>query len=221
MWQDVRIFFGEFCRRHYTTGAIVPSGRFLAAALARYVAEPGCGGRRILEVGPGTGAVTRRIIAVMRPEDHLDLVEVNERFVARLQVLFQTDPLFRRVAARSRVLHCPVETLDGQGQYDLIVSGLPLNNFPPETVENILGVMSRLLKPGGTISFFQYIALRAMRMAVSGRSQRRRLRGVRDAIHKLLDGGEVRRDWIWLNVPPAWVHHVRLAQPSQPHYTCQ
>jgi len=212
VWQDLRIFFGEFCRRHYTTGAIVPSGRFLAGALARYVAQPGCEGRRILEVGPGTGAVTRRIISVMRPDDHLDLVELNERFVARLQALFQTDALFRRAAERSRILHCPVETLPGQGEYDLIVSGLPLNNFPPETVENILCVMSRLLKPGGTLSFFQYIALRAMRMAVSRQAQRRRLRGVRAAIQKLLDGQEIRRDWIWLNVPPAWVHHVRLSK---------
>jgi hypothetical protein len=26
----------------------------------------------------------------------------------------------------------------------------------------------------------------------------------------LLADGEIRRDGIWLNVPPAWVHHVRV-----------
>ena len=49
------LFLREFWTNYHTTGAILPSGRWLAAALSRYVGK-GNGPQRILEVGPGTGA---------------------------------------------------------------------------------------------------------------------------------------------------------------------
>ena len=204
------LFLKEFLRNFHTTGAILPSGRFLAAALARFVGQQSAGARRILEVGPGTGAVTRRIIAALGPRDQLDLVELNESFVQRLRDRFQTDPAFQPAARRTRVLHCPVEELPQDGSYDLIISGLPLNNFSVAEVERILAALSGLLKPGGTISFFEYIAVRRLRALLSGHAERARLRGIGKALGVILNGHEIRRDRIWPNVPPAWVHHVRL-----------
>ena len=226
-----RLFFREFRRTFRTTGAVLPSGRRLGRALARFVRQrpssmvpgcgvpgtigegrrvPACGWRRILEVGPGTGAVTRQIVACMGPEDRLDLVELNDRFVACLREQFCSDPALAAVADRARVLHCPVEQLPPDGTYQVIVSGLPLNNFAVDDVRQILAVMTGLLEPGGTLSFFEYIALRRLKGMFSGRAERARLRGIAQAIGTLLDGREIRRDSIWANVPPAWVHHVRF-----------
>ena len=189
---------------------MLPSGRLLAAALARFVRQrAGSGPRRILEVGPGTGAVTRRIIADLGPEDRLDLVELNGSFVECLRERFKTDPAFRPAADRVRVLHCSVEQLPADAAYAVIVSGLPLNNFAAEEVRNILAGLLRLLEPGGTLSFFEYIALRRLKALVSRRSERTRLREIGRIEGDLLRDHEIRRDWIWLNVPPAWVHHVR------------
>jgi len=204
------LFFKEFLRNFHHTGAILPSGRFLAAALARFVENKSGQGRKILEVGPGTGAVTRRIVAAMGPDDRLDLVELNESFVRQLQHRFQSDEAFRPVATRAQVLHCPVEDLSEGNSYDLIISGLPLNNFSVSDVQRILKTMTELLRPGGTISFFQYIAVRRARAVISGRAERDRLRGIGRAMEAVLGKYEIRRDWIWLNVPPAWVHHLRL-----------
>lgn len=206
---EYRLFFLEFLRTFHTTGAVLPSGRFLSAALARFVAEKSDRPRRILEVGPGTGAVTRFIIAAMSPSDHLDLVELNEVFVQGLENRFRTDPEFQAVADRARVLHRPVEQLPTDQHYDLIVSGLPLNNFSVESVECILATLTGLLAPGGTLSFFEYIAVRTARALVSGKADRERLRGISQAMRHVLDGREIRRDAVLLNIPPAWVHHVR------------
>ncbi len=212
------LFFREYLRNFHSTGALLPSGRFLAAALARFVGgRTGNGeataGRvrplRILEVGPGTGAVTRRIVAAMGRDDTLDLVELNETFVSRLRECFQHDPAFRAVADRARVLHSPIEDLPREQTYDVIVSGLPLNNFSAELVGQILAVLLELLSAEGTLSFFEYIAVRPARALVSGRVERERLRGVARAMRAVLDPHEIRREAIWLNVPPAWVHHVR------------
>ena len=84
---EYRLFLGEFWRNFHTTGAILPSGRRLSAALARYVGQDGKVGaaQRVLEVGPGTGAVTRYIVRALGPEDRLDLVELNANFAERLQ----------------------------------------------------------------------------------------------------------------------------------------
>ena len=203
------LFFREFLRNFHTTGAILPSGRFLAAALCRFVGEHSPQGRRILEVGPGTGAVTGRILAAMRPGDRIDLVELNRTFVEQLNRRFAVEPAFQAVAGRARVLHCPVEELPSSEPYDLIVSGLPLNNFAVADVERILAALWALLAPGGTLSFFEYIAVRPLRALVSGRSERARLRGIGQAMRAVLDGREIRRDAVWLNVLPAWVHHLR------------
>jgi phosphatidylethanolamine/phosphatidyl-N-methylethanolamine N-methyltransferase len=208
---NLGIFFREFITSYHTTGAIAPSGRFLASALTKYMeSTPAPAGRRILEVGPGTGAVTRHIINSMSPEDRLDLVELNDRFVARLNHRFQSEPDFQAVAHRSQVFHCPVEELPHENAYDLIISGLPLNNFSVAVVQRILKTFSNLLKSGGTLSFYEYIAIRNARSIFSGREDRQRLRGIGQTLGDLLGRHEVRRDWIWLNLPPAWVHHVRL-----------
>ena len=188
----------------------MPSGRHLAKALARYVAEPAPAPRRIVEVGPGTGAVTRHIISALQPLDRLDLVELNESFVAQLKNRFQTDPHFNSASDRTRVLHCPVQELPSESTYDLIISGLPLNNFSVDLVERILHTLLNLLTPGGTLSFFEYIALRRMKSFFSGPVERRRLRGIQHAMRNVLNMHEIRRDAVWRNVPPAWVHHVRV-----------
>jgi phosphatidylethanolamine/phosphatidyl-N-methylethanolamine N-methyltransferase len=204
------LFFREFVRNFHTTGAVLPSGRRLAAALSHFVDQPADGPRRILEVGPGTGAVTGRIISRMGREDRLDLVELNESFVRRLEERFQSEPAFQAVRDRARVMHCPVEDLPRSQGYEVIVSGLPLNNFSVASVECILAALANLLAPGGTLSFFEYIAVRSARAIVSGRAERARLRGIGDVLKRLLDGHEVRRDAVCLNVLPAWVHHVRI-----------
>jgi phospholipid N-methyltransferase len=203
------IFFREFLRHFHTTGAVLPSGRRLAAALARFVHEKSDQSRKILEVGPGTGAVTGRIIAGMGAADRIDLVELNDSFVERLNHRFEHDPAFQIVADRARVHHCPVEDLPQSTHYDLIVSGLPLNNFAVADVERILATLMSLLAPGGTLSFFEYIAVRTARSLISGRAERTRLRGIGHAMRSVLDGREIRRDAVLLNVLPAWVHHVR------------
>jgi phosphatidylethanolamine/phosphatidyl-N-methylethanolamine N-methyltransferase len=211
MWNEYSVFLREFVRNFHTTGAVLPSGRWLALALTRYLRAPADGPRRVLEVGPGTGAVTQRIVAALRPDDQLDLVELNDSFVARLRERFGHEPGFQAAAPRSRVLHCAIEDVPRGEPYDLIISGLPLNNFSVALVTQILDVFTQLLKPGGVLSFFEYIAVRKARAIVSNREERMRLRGIGQALHSLLDGREIRRDWIWPNVPPAWVHHVRMA----------
>ncbi|MEX0676160.1 MAG: methyltransferase domain-containing protein [Pirellulales bacterium] len=207
---DHRVFWRQFRERYHTTGAIAPSSRFLGRALARFVGSRPEGGQKVLEVGPGTGAVTAEIARRMRNNDALDLIELNAQFVRRLNERFAAEEPFRALADRSRVLHGRLEDLPRNGQYDLIISGLPLNNFSVSDVEHILEAFRELLRPGGVLSFFEYVAIRPARALVSGPAERARLRGIARALAGLLGPHEIKRDCVWPNLPPAWVHHVRL-----------
>jgi phospholipid N-methyltransferase len=207
---DYRVFWREFRQNFHTTGAVLPSGRALARALTRFVDGKPERPKRILEVGPGTGAVTTVLVERLGQHDRLDLVELNDRFVQRLGQRFEREPAFQAVGERCRVLHQSVEQVPADEPYDLLISGLPLNNFDVDLVERILETFGRLLRPGGTLSFFEYMAVRPARAVVSSRAERVRLQGIGQALGRLLSAGEIRRDWIWPNVPPAWVHHVEM-----------
>jgi len=206
---DYRAFLTQFLRNYETTGSIIPSGRALATALSRHVGQ-GDAPQRILEAGPGTGAVTRCIVERMRHDDRLWMVELNPTFAAHLRTAFKEKPDLRAVADRCHIVEGSVQALGKDGQFDLVVSGLPLNNFSPEDVRIILEAYSKLLKPTGILSFFEYILIRPAKMMVSTASERDRLRGVGAAIEAMLRQREFAREWIWPNVPPAWVHHIRF-----------
>jgi phosphatidylethanolamine/phosphatidyl-N-methylethanolamine N-methyltransferase len=206
--QDYRAFLTQVLRNYETTGAVIPSGRALGTALCRHA---GIGApQRILEAGPGTGAVTGCLIERMRAGDELWLVELNPTFAAHLRDAFRQRPSFRAVADRCHLIEGAIQDLGQEGHFDLIVSGLPLNNFSPENVRAILEAYARLLKPAGILSFFQYILIRDAKMMVSFGLERTRLKRVGKAVDEALSEREFAREWVWPNVPPAWVHHLRF-----------
>ena len=127
-----------------------------------------------------------------------------------MQTRFETEPDFRAVAHPHANPSPALEDLPADQRYDLIISGLPLNNFAVPEVEQILDIFARLATPGGTLSFFQYIAIRRVKSVVTGSQGRARLRGIGQALDRTLSGREIKRDWVWPNIPPAWVHHVRF-----------
>ena len=207
---NYRLFWQEFRRTFESTGAIAPSGRKLCRALARYVSGDGKP-RRILEVGPGTGVVTDAIIAQMGPQDTLDVVELNERFVAALRERLASDHLWQRAADRVRIHHLPIEQLSSAEPFDVIVSGLPFNNFPVELVKNILRHLETLAAPDATLSFFEYVAIRRIKAVVCAKPERERLNGIGAVLNDAFAKRQFRQECIVANVPPAWVHHLRFA----------
>ncbi len=207
---EYRLFWREFRRNFETTGSVIPSGPALAKAITRHVDDPADRPRRLLEAGPGTGAATRWIIRRMRADDRLDLVEINPMFADHLRRELARRPDWQSVSGRVRVLQQPIQDLPGQGEYDLVISGLPFNNFHGPLVRQVLDAYRRLLRRGGALSFFQYIGLCAAKQALARGNERARLQGVTEALADALGAHEFDRQWIWTNVPPAWVHHLRF-----------
>lgn len=201
-------FFRQFRSRFETTGAVAPSSRFLARAMVRPLTQRKSP-MRVLEVGPGTGAVTKQIVRALRPGDHFDLVEINAEFADLLRRRFATDPVFQAAAAQADVHHVPLQDFRPAEPFDVIVSGLPFNNFPAALVEELVDHCLSLLQPGGEMAFFEYMFVRPARRLISPRETRMRLADIERVLQERFAAHRVRRDWVFVNMPPAWVQHLR------------
>src|SRR3954465_10114467 len=102
-WAECGSFFREYRRHVRNPGSLLPSSRFLARALVSELRQPR-GPWRILEVGPGTGSVTREILRFLGPHDRFDAVEINSHFVQMLRRRFETDRPFLRCCDQVEVI---------------------------------------------------------------------------------------------------------------------
>lgn len=212
MFNESRAFFRQFRRQFHSTGSLLPSSRYLARALTRpwrSRKRPA----RILEVGPGTGALTRWIVPLLGAEDRLDLVELNESFVVYLRQRLSQEEAFVSVRDRVRLFHADIEGFEADVHYDFIISGLPLNNFSADLVERIFQRFFELLEPGGMLSYFEYMYVRRLRcLTALGRSRTPRL-ALDAVLNQQLDQYQTGRDRVLRNFPPAWAHHLCI-QPA-------
>ena len=213
---DRRLFLAETVRTFRTTGAVTPSGRHLAEALAAPLAHgtdrtDGTGQpRAVLEVGAGTGAVSRVLADLLGPEDTLDLVEANPRFARLLAADLRTDPRLTAHRDRISLLAAPVADLDPQARYDVIVSGLPFANFHPAEVSGLLARYLAALKPGGHLTYFGYRGTTRLRALVGTSRSLTRHSGVTHVLDSFQQTHGADSRTVWGNVPPARVWHVRL-----------
>lgn len=179
-------FFRQWLKNPLRTAAVAPSGRELAAAmLAELPAET----HRVIELGGGTGALTRALLAYGIPGDALLVLELNEELHAHLHARFPDVRIelgdardLADVAARNGFL--------ASGPTDAIVSGLGLLAMPRETQRAILESAFACLRPDGRFVQFTY----GPQPPVAA-----------DVVAAL--GLTVRRgDFILLNMPPATVY---------------
>jgi phospholipid N-methyltransferase len=204
------LFCRQFFRSFHTTGSIVPSSRYLARALAAPLREIE-GPRKILEAGPGTGPVTSQLIASLRPDDTLTLCEINETFADHLETRLDKDPEWAGKRAQITLIRRDVREVLGPGSYHMVVSGLPLNNFTPAFVQEVVSGFVVSLLPGGFHTFFEYVGIRRMKMRIGPAKERERMTQVEKAVCETLAGCSWSRATVFANLPPAWVYSV---QPS-------
>ena len=203
-----RNFLRQFLANRDSVGAIAPSSRGLARAITAPARSVG-GLRRWLEVGPGTGVFTRELIAAMQQGDHLDVVELNAAFCSVLR-----EDVLPKGGDGVQLHQASIEEADLDGAYHAIVCGLPYNAFPTHVSRSILRRLVSMLRPGGTLSFFEYAAIRHLRSATSSTPVKRAMRWHARFVRRLEQDMSGRRDLVMMNLPPAWAVHL-TKQPEQ------
>ena len=203
-------FIRQSLKNFRSIGSLAPSSQFLARGIANQLPEDLPEDFRILEVGAGTGSLTVEILRRMNGRGQLDLWELSPAFCAVLRRRLAEEPLFRRMQARVAIHEGDVRHLPAQPRYDAIVSGLPFNNFKPEEVQGFLEHFRALLKPKGSLIWFEYLALRKIKSVFVGQARREQLRGVGDVTKRFIRGHHYRQALVAINFPPARVRHVKM-----------
>jgi phospholipid N-methyltransferase len=134
-----------------TSGTITPSSKALIKALLAPVDFSSA--RCLIELGPGTGCVTRSILERMHPDCILICFEVNGDFIDQLEAL--RDSRLRVVNACASSIRTILNDLDIE-EVDHIVSSLPLALIDNEVVKRILEAVKTNLREGGRFLQFQY-----------------------------------------------------------------
>ncbi len=141
-------FFRAWIRDPLRVAAITPSGKALARLITAGINERT---GAVIELGPGTGAFTRALLARgVRPED-LVLVEAGADFAEALRLRFPGARTLCMDAARLRT-HAPF----GERPVGAVVSGLPVLSMPPRQVLSILKGSFGRMAPGGAFHQFTY-----------------------------------------------------------------
>jgi phosphatidylethanolamine/phosphatidyl-N-methylethanolamine N-methyltransferase len=176
-------FLRSWIEKPLHMGAVMPSGRFLARTMAQYVDIDSEG--PVVELGPGTGAITNALIAHGVDQKRLVLVEYNPGFCALLRDRYPHATVVQGDAYALRdslwdVLRAPASAM---------VSGLPLVTKPMLTRVRLIRDAFLALAPGAPFVQFTYSVVPPIPRSLPGVSTEASER-------------------IWMNLPPArvWVY---------------
>jgi phospholipid N-methyltransferase len=187
-WQDHWLFLSHFRKSPRTVGAIAPSSRRLARAMVDGLSLGPAS--RVVELGPGTGAITVEIAEKLPASARCLAIDIDPVFTARVAARW---PRIEAICDRAEHL---VEIARSRGllPVDHIVSGLPFASLPAASARAIVDAIVSALQPGGTFTTFQYVHAFALPPAA--------------AVRRTLDarmGASPTRQLVVGNLPPALV----------------
>ncbi len=148
--RDELRFFLHWLRRPGRVGAVVPSGPALAAALAAEIDTEAPGA--VVELGPGTGRVTRALLDVGVAPGQLVTIERDASFCKLLRERF---PGVRIVSGEARALK-PLLQQAGVGPVKAVASSLPLLSMTSGERRAVLSQIAAVLGAEGVLVQYTY-----------------------------------------------------------------
>ena len=152
-WQDHWLFLTHFRKSPRTVGAIAPSSRRLARAMLDGLTLEAGSAVRVVELGPGTGAVTGEIASRLPADAACLAIDVDPVFSARVGARW---PRIDSVCDRAERL-AEIAGARNLLPVDHIVSGLPFASLPVASARAIVEAIVSSLRVGGTFTTFQYV----------------------------------------------------------------
>uniref|UniRef100_A0A2A4YRA1 16S rRNA (Cytosine(1402)-N(4))-methyltransferase n=1 Tax=OCS116 cluster bacterium TaxID=2030921 RepID=A0A2A4YRA1_9PROT len=148
--QNASSFIKKMVKSPQEIGAVMPSGKSLCRAMVQNLGVDQ--DELYVEVGVGTGVMTRALVEAGIPQENLYLFESEEGFIAELKQKFP----------KANIIHGDAQFLQkylcqhGVGKVSKIVSSLPFKSLPKSVAANILEQFDMILKQNGKIVQFTY-----------------------------------------------------------------
>lgn len=144
------VFIREFLKHPLQIGSVIPSSRFLERRIVE--AAETASANVIIELGPGTGGVTRAILRAMPRHAKLLSIEINPHFNTLVNRI-EDDRLIAHLGSASELREIiSMHSLDSP---NTIVSGIPFSTMNRSVGSQILKEISSLLAPNGRFVAYQ------------------------------------------------------------------
>lgn len=156
---DNTLFLGKFLSqltRGNPVASIAPSSRWLSRTTVRNIDWDRA--RTLVELGAGTGPITRVLAERAHPDCRVIAVERDPDFARLLRERFGSLPNFEIVEGDARELG-PMLVDRGITQVDHVISGLPVPSFPNDLKDALFRLVRTILRPEGTYNQITEIAL--------------------------------------------------------------
>jgi phosphatidylethanolamine/phosphatidyl-N-methylethanolamine N-methyltransferase len=147
-----KTFIKQFWKERKMVGAVRPSSRFLTEKMLENISFSDS--KVIVELGPGTGVFTRKIIERMSDKTTLLVFELNEMFYEQLKKEFQDKRVILINDSAEKLAHYLKE--NHLENADAIISSLPLSNFSNELKIKVVRAIYKNLKQQGKYIQYQY-----------------------------------------------------------------
>jgi len=174
------LFLRRWLANPLKVGSVLPSSPALVRLMVREVRRRE--NEFVVEIGAGTGAITRALLASGIPAERLLVLEIDETLVAFLRRKVPQARVVLGDATRLAELVPPEAT----GRVGTVISGIPMVNLPFAAQRQIVDSSFAILAPGGHMVQYTYSLVSPLPEAKLG------LRGRRCGV-------------AMRNVPPAWV----------------
>ncbi|TWF95840.1 class I SAM-dependent methyltransferase [Saccharopolyspora dendranthemae] len=197
MLHNYRTFLQRAASKPGQVGAVAPSSPHLAREMGSVI--PRTGSPVVVELGPGTGALSAAIADRLPSGGRHVAIELDSGMVEHLN---RELPWLEVVQGDASHLGSLLPEI-GIDRVDAVVCGLPWSIFPAQLQHDILQQVGSVLTPGGAFTTFAY--LHALGMS-GARQFRRRLDVSFDEV--------ITTRTIWRNVPPARTYVCR--RPNLP-----
>jgi phospholipid N-methyltransferase len=146
---DFALFLGKFLRQGTAIASVAPSSRFLSRTTVRNIDWNRA--NVVIELGAGTGPITRVIAERARPQCRVVVVERDPDFARLLRERFGHRPNLEIVEGSAQELDA-ILAQRGITAVDNIVSGLPVPSFPKALQNDLFRAVGRVLAPAGSFN---------------------------------------------------------------------
>lgn len=183
------LFLRRWLAHPLKVGAVLPSSPALARLVARVTRNHP--DQAVVELGAGTGSVTKGLLAAGIPPERLFVVEIDADLCQFL----------RKQVPQAQVVHGDATRLPDlipskwHGRISTVISGIPMITLPIEVQRRMIDSYFSVMAPDGRLLQYTYSLFSPLPVDKLG------LVGTREG-------------FAVMNVPPAWVWSYRRAAPA-------
>jgi len=191
---SLKVFASQVLKGFHTVAAVAPSSVHLAAAMVEplHLAEASVA----VELGAGTGVMTRALLKELPRDATLFVFEINPQFITYLRTHFD-DP--RLVLINENVENIEAELRKrGVDHVDVVLSSLGLAFMSEAQRRKIFEGLKPFLRANTVLTQFQYVS------SVQFEKGRLHKLTLRPLLRRYFES--VSSKIVWRNVPPAYVY---------------